>query len=503
MQSFVGIYGVQFLSYLGISQFALKGLLNMLMGLGFYPIMTSLGVDVQAVELMSLLLFLPWVIKPIIGIMRDRFHSYWLLVQACIIGMIGSILLIVQNYFIVENINIWINSPWFIAASFSIINYEIATIDIVCEAKYSKLMVENNANLGINIFNQVLFALGHLLAAIVVGFLPVEFTMVAIILLALVPLVPSTVNLIDDPSKPRKACISDPQKDPTNGLIIISVTITVFAIILAILLMTKYKLLILIIVIFMYITLLILVYRFMNIATFKFSLYIILLSFTWCDTENALKSFFTSDCSYGYSYEFYLTSCSIVAFIVSFPLIVYFNRLFGCLPYNVLLFVFDNIQNISMALYLPVLLLGFDSKVYTIICYIASYTGTALFSIAITGMFSKCSIENHEATSFAIMVGIYNMTIMTSIWFSSELYSLFDIANCNYDSLWILILLFNIIIPLLTSFPLAILLPGISQTESLRKVNTTISNCQNYKFLADFVLIGLNKLSNSSCSIVS
>jgi len=129
------ILGGRFVVFLLFSQLLGKGILNRTISNIPLPLFKSFGVDAASLQIYTVLIFIPWSIKPLMGLASDLIlirgynKRYWL-VLSCLVGTASAAMC-----FLAFKSQI----PLALVFCFCGINVQIAMYDLLSEGKYSEI----------------------------------------------------------------------------------------------------------------------------------------------------------------------------------------------------------------------------------------------------------------------------------------------------------------------------------------------------------------------------
>lgn len=157
--------GWRFLVFLFFSQFACKGFLMIIVRNIMLPLFRN-KVDAATLQIYIIVCMIPWSIKPLIGLCSDYiliwgYHKRGWLLFSLVLGVMASIVLLCQ----IPSSVVWV-------VCFMGINFEIALFDLLSEGKYAEIR-RDNKKLGSDLttFTQALQTCGQLAGTCLVGLL--------------------------------------------------------------------------------------------------------------------------------------------------------------------------------------------------------------------------------------------------------------------------------------------------------------------------------------------
>lgn len=130
----LGAFGWKFLLVFAFFQCFVNGILYMAINDTLFPLFKHLGVEPSQVQILSTLSMAPWSMKPLLGVLSDtvslgRYHKRYWMVLACCVGVVASVVL-----------STGVREVAVLVAMFFLANFQIAFTDLLIEAKYAELM---------------------------------------------------------------------------------------------------------------------------------------------------------------------------------------------------------------------------------------------------------------------------------------------------------------------------------------------------------------------------
>lgn len=507
LQSFRNLYevlGIRFIVYLLIIQLFGKGLLYGIIGSLVLPLYQLLGVDGVSYQLYSTIAEIPWSLKPIFGVLSDLLvighynKRYWL-IFGNIIGSVFSLLLA-----------IFLNSknPVFFCFCFFAMEIQIALQDLMTEAKYAEIM-RNHPETGstivalVNAFN----SFGSLIAVIIVGFLADKdsFQVYTILLyicfgITLLPIIPTFLGWLpeirvnhacgltkevveeeggDEVLLEEETIITNKKSNTLTyclvfGIGIISIVISIVFVfsLLAVTIISSVAL----------IMGLCASYKVFGKLITNAIFYRCLTYITYWGLSGAMGYFYTvnSDCLKGgpnFSYEYYITWTGVIGAIMSFFGAFIYQKIFGQMKIRSALLITTILSILFSCFDLIIvkrwnLVLGIPDKwAYMLgdaICYNLI---DMLNYIPLMTLISKICPKNLETTTYAFVSGMSNLARILSFIIGAYATSWFNIQTvipCNFDNLWLLVLVGHIGISLVILVPaIFLLIPNVLPTEKI------------------------------------
>ena len=502
-------YGIKFLIYLVIIQLFGKGLLYGIVGSLILPIYKLIGVDGLSYQLYSTIVEIPWSLKPIFGVLSDLFiiggynKKYWILFG----NLIGSVFALLLAIFFQSK------NPVFICFCFFAMELQVALQDLMTEAKYAEIMRNNpeSGSIIVSIVN-ALNSLGTFLSVIIVGILADKqsYYVYTILLyvcfgITLLPIIPTLLGYLPEKKSDKLFCLTDKVnqevveqvnleeqliKQETNinlkkytymlvfGIGIMSIIISVVFVFstLAVTIITALSLLAGICI----------GYMVFDKVIMHAILYRCLTYLTYWGLSGAMDYFYTAsnDCVINgphFSYEYYITWTGLVGAIISFLGAFIFQVLFGKTNIRKVLVVTTILSGLFSCFDLIIvkrwnLIMGIPDKwMYMLgdaICYNLI---DMLNYIPLMTLISKICPKKLETTTYAFVSGISNLARIFSYLIGSYAIGWFKINTvipCNFDNLWLLIVIGHIVLSTVVLIPcIFLLIPNALPTDEIVNVD--------------------------------
>jgi hypothetical protein len=484
-------FSLRFLGFLLCTQLFLKGTMYQIANSMMLPIFKTMNVDAAHVQLFNTLASSPWSIKPLVGVLSDLlilrgYHKRYYLVQSMAVGILAAIALCIIPQEIAYSL--------LIVVCFFALNYEISIADLMSEGAYARLMREQ-PHTGSNIVTLVnaFSVCGTLLALSFIGPLSDESLFVPVFaigaVLALTPLIPTLLGWLPEPRIPadvskKAACIKmDWDVIRNNKLPFAIVACTgLSGPILAVLTIYVSHIVGIVCAVMMIGMSVAGAYIAFPKMIGHVALYQIIVKLGKPSLGSAMDFFFTADeqCvpgGPGFSFKYYITYTGILGAVVSLLATWIYSkwmskwRFRSVLIFTSVLVAAGGLSDLLIVLRVNIAL-GIPDKVSYVLgeAILESVVGM-LYWIPSSAIISKVCPENMEATTYAFLAGISNFGGMTSSMLGAIIFKAAGIqttrGNCDFDSLWWLILVFHILLPLVSSVSASFLIPNKYQTESL------------------------------------
>jgi len=197
---------------------------------------------------------------------------------------------------------------------------------------------------------------------------------------------------------------------------------------------------------------------------------------------SAMDYFYTADemCLPGgpqFSFKYYITYTGITGAIVSFVTVWIYQALMSKWKFRTVLIVTLVMQCLGSIVDLIIVkrwnvAWGIEDKVFYVVGEAVLENVVGMLNwIPSSAILSKVCGSGMEATTFAFLAGVSNFGGMVSQLSGVAIFEAAGIKtlspNCNFESLWWLILAFNIGLPLAAGIPSTWLIPDMRQTDQL------------------------------------
>ena len=490
LKQIIEICGTKFFIYLIIIQLFIKGLLYGMIESLILPISQLIGLDGIKYQITSTIAEIPWSsAKPIFGILSDNLSIFGYKKKYYIVltNIIGSLFALLLAIFLKSG------NPIFICFCFFAIQLQISVVDLLTEAKYAEIM-KNNPDSGSNIvsFVNALNSIGSLISVLIIGFLADldSYFIYSILLyvcfgISLMPLIPTLLGWLSE-IKLNSEINSEiieinelimPKTSTKWKNIFVFTTGCIGAIVSVVLV---FNTLAGTIITSICLTLsLLLSYKFFDKIIVKACIYRCCTYLLYWGFSGAMDYYMTAnnDCVPNgphFSYMYYITWTGIVGAIVSFLGTIVYQVLFGKSKIRNVLIVTTIISSLfscfdliivkrwNLTIHIP------DKWFYMLGDQICYNLIDMLNYIPLMTLISKNVEDNAESTTYGYISGISNLARILSYLIGSYAMQWFQISTiipCNFQYLWLLILVGHIAIPLLL-IPLSFwLIPNISVVE--------------------------------------
>jgi hypothetical protein len=491
-----GVLGLQFLLFLGVSQMLLKGLGYYLTTSMMMPMFKSVfGLDASHLQIMSIIVIMPWSIKPILGLLSDLtliggYHKRYWLVQAFVVGCICS------GFSILAYHN---KSGIGVALCFMGVQFQIAMFDLLSESTYSIIMRDRKYTGGdLVTLTQGYQHIGALLATLFLGvfadhqlFYPL---LSAVGVVCLLPIAPVLLGWLPEIKNPHGTplynrffqLVGRAQLHRDKGMIILIAFSGIAAPITTTAIEAGDPAMGLATSVVMTILVLMGAYMVFPRIIFQIALLQVVINLSRPKLGGAMDFFYTADamCVPGgphFSYSFYMSVSGVIGILTSLAGIIIYQSLLSGFRFRPVLIMTAVLSGITGASDLFIVTRA--NVALGIPDHAAFLIGEAIFEpvlnmlnyIPVTILLSKAVPVGMESSAFAFLAGVSNFAAMTSELTGALVFDVAGIKTtspCNFDALWWLILLCHVSLPIAGGVGASFLVPNKYQTESLLEEET-------------------------------
>ena len=475
------IFGLKFLIILAIINLLLNGILFQTVKWSILPIFKSKNLNAGTVQLYTAIIMSPYAIKPILGILSDLipiagYNKKWYIFQSTIIGILSAGSLLIFN----STTNV-------ILICFIGINYQASIADLLSEGAYTKIMREHpESGSDIVTFNNGLKFTGQIISLCFLGPLVDKDLYYVIFIIMLIvtstPLLPTLFNFIPEEKKSNKLITVDTDivKKSWKTLSIIGFT-GLSALTLAILSVMIDKNIVLLVSVLLLICISVgTAITFPNII-FRVVLYQILIKIIKPSLGSAMDYFYTADklClpdGPHFDFKYYITYTGLLGTIISLFTVWFYQAFLSKLRFRTVLILTTIFLSMSGVSDMIIVLrwnikLGIPDPVFYILgeAIIEPVVHT-LYNIPISTFISKVCPKNSEASTYAFLAGVNQLSTMVAKLSGVVIFEhagIKTLVPCDFSNLWWLILVCHITPPLLFGIPLTWLFPDNNHTDSI------------------------------------
>lgn len=481
------IFGGKFLIFLVFSQFLLKGLVAGLVGSLILPIYKGIfGVDAAQQQLYTMLVWAPWSLKPLLGLLSDLvlcggYHKRWWLVQSLAVGVTGaglSLLAFTQR------------SALGFALCLGAVQLELSFYDLMSEAHYSAI-ARDNSETGSDIvtFVQGLQTAGGVVAMLMVGpmsdaglFVPM---LVVVTALTLFPLIPTVSGwLPEERSAPGCAprLVGRAQLHRDRWMIFIIAFTGLAAPLTSALANTGDPLIALAVALVLTLGSLAGAWLVFPRMIARIATYRVLVTLAQPSLGSAMDYFYVAspDCLLDgphFSYAYYVTVAGLIGSVAAFLGVLLYQKTLSNLRFRTVVII-TNVLNSGIGASDLFLVLRINVKL-GIPDWAAYIVGEAVMEPLInmlnyipdSTLLSKAVPLGMEGSAYAFMAGLSNFAYMISRLSGALAFELAGVRTsvpCNFDSLWWLVLVCHVAMPGIVGIAAAwIFIPNVGQREEL------------------------------------
>lgn len=452
-----------------------------------FPYFRYMDIDVVNIQIYFIVMFLPWTMKPIFGVLLDfiSIHKYqklyWSLLS-CIFGIIGTFILCFATNTIV------------IIICFLLFNYQVAMLDLVAESKYSEIMRKNPES-GNNIVSFVYACeqFGLMIAIPIVGILSDYsiFTPLLIILFVICVLCipPFIANFLPNDKienyyveeKPKYKQIIQLENELKNKkkMMLFMMFIGVSGLIISIVSLFLSKTITLLTICSILIIIPVGTYLIMFPIVTRVVIFTLITGIAYPSFDTVLEYFYVQNdigCianNPNFSFTYYITIIGTLVAFVGFASSLVYQLCTSKLRYRYII-IFTNMLYASSYIFDILMLLNINNTYLNIsneffYAFAKSYKSffVIMYLIVTSSLNSKICYPKLETMMYAFTAGIFNLSESIANSIGVLIYGYFDIMNdCNIDKLWILILIFNVFFPIIVVSIGSLLIPNLKQTDN-------------------------------------
>lgn len=491
----VRVFGWRFLIFLCASQLLLKGMASYMSAAIMFPLLKNV-LDVQAYwfQLYSMMAMIPWSIKPIIGLLSDfyligGYHKRFWLYNGLFSGMLGcGLLLLFYN----------LQSTWGITACFFAIQYQVAIFDLMSEARYSEAMREHPYT-GTDLVTLVqgYQHVGGLIAMCFVGTMAdaalYRTLFIILSLTCVLPLLPTLLGWLPEVQYPSGIPMGNPTCLSRAGILLVDspeqlsspwmIAVIAFtglgapiAALVSTLASSGYGASLAIVLMS---AILLGAYHVFPPLAFRVALYQVIVVLSSPSIGGAMDYFYTSgeQCVPGgpnFSLSYYMTFAGIVGTACSLASVYLYQWVLSGFQFRTVLLVTSVLKGLvglsdlfivtrtNIALGIP------DKTAYIVGEAVMEPVIGMLNYIPIMTLLSRACPPGMESSVFAFLAGIYNFGSMVSNIAGAFIFQAAGVRTtepCNFDSLWVLILVCHVGLPLVAGIGCLGLIPRAHQTD--------------------------------------
>ena len=499
----IQVFGWRFLIFVCTSQMLLKGLVYYVVSNLMLPLFKQVfQVDASHLQFMLLIVMIPWSIKPLIGLCSDMLiiggynKRPWLYVSL-VAGLLGS------GFAFLAFSN---RSAVGMSLCLMGIQLEIATFDLMSEASYSAVM-RDRPEIGSDmvVLVQAFQHAGAIVAMLFVGAMAdaqVFYGLFGICAgLCLLPLVPTVMGWICEPPSPQgKGGLREEQSKCRNfirftmhdesaappqagrqGMIAIIAFTGLAAPITALCANALDPSIGLAIALLLTIGSLFGAFVAFPRMVFNVAAFQVITSLARPALGSAMDYFYTADeaCLPGgphFSMTFYMTTAGLIGTVMTFLGTLIYKLALSKMRFRTVLIITTILSgaigasDLFLVLRLNIALGWSDKAVFLLGESIFEPVLGMLNYIPMMALLSKVVPEGMESSCFAYLAGLSNFASMISELSGGLIFEaagVVTVGKCNFDSLWWLILICHVGMPIVGGVVASLLIPNKLQTEEL------------------------------------
>jgi len=482
----VAVFNLRFVLFLGVSQFFLKGIAYYLSRSIMLPLFKSvIQADAMKLQLYVMLCMVPWSIKPLIGVCSDimrigGYHKRYWLFGAMALGSIcaGFLFLGYAN-----------KSGIGLALCLMGVQFQIALFDLFSESAFSEI-VRDHPYTGSDIITLVqgFQQSGGFIAVLLIGLLAdggyykTLFSFVAGVIVT--PLVPSLFNWLLEKKHAGTSVfqlVNRAQLYRDRWFIGLVAATGLAAPLVALIVNAVDPAVGLAVAILLTMAIVLAAFKIADPIIARVALLQVILSVGSPRLGGALDYFYTADetCVPGgphFSYAYYLTYAGVAGTLSSIAGVIVYQAVFSRFRFRTVLVIttlmcgFIGMSDLFIVLRLNVRMGIPDRAAYILGEAVMEPLMEMLQWIPVSALISKVVPKGMESSSFAFMAGISNFSSMIAELSGALLFETVGIKTtgvCNFEKLWILILVCHVLMPIVTGVPAIWLIPNVYQTEAL------------------------------------
>jgi len=482
------VCGWRFLAFLAASQAANKGALMTVIGAAMLPLFRN-SVDASTLQIYSMIVMLPWSLKPLIGLCSDYvlvggYHKRGWLLLGQAVGLISSIALFVLSLVRLDS------TAWpaaLLVACFGALNFQVSLYDLLSEAKYSELRnAHPEVGSDITTLAQGMIDVGALLALLCAGLLADAraFTLLFAIAMALAAttLLPTLLGWLPEEriaapvGGDRKFVAVSPTASAAEWPL---VAVVAFCGLSSVVVVALEELpLVGLGVSFVLLTCCLAgAWRVFSPLLVRVALFQVLTTAAQPSVGTALSYYYTANATCvpdgpHFDYAYFISWTGMVGTALSLAGVFVYQLLLSRLRFRRVLLIttvlvgLAGLSDLSMVLRWNVALGVPDRVAYMLGEAIVEPLLGKLSWIPVSALIALAAEPGREACSFAFMAGIANFARMQARLAGAVITAAAGVGvGCHFGALWWLVLLCHIVFPLLVGVPAVWLVPDMEQNE--------------------------------------
>lgn len=488
-QRVLDAFGWRFVVFLFFSQFVLKGLVRVLVGSLTLPVYKNVfGVDAVQLQMFSMIIWTPWSIKPLLGLLSDLtrlggYHKRWWLVQSVAIGTAGAGLAFLA----------FINrSAVGFAVCLAAVQLQLSLYDLLSEAHYSAV-ARDNPETGPDIVTLVqgYQMSGSIVATLFVGpmsdaglLVPLMAMTAGLVFCPLVPTLlgwlPEVRHLEDGTCRPRLVGAAQLHRD--RWMILIIALTGLAAPVTSAVADAGDPLVALALALVLTLGSLVGAWLAFPPMIARIATYRVLATLARPSIGSAMDYFYMAspDCLPGgpnFSYAYYMTAAGLVGSVTALAGVFIYQRVLSNLTFRAVIVVTTVLgavigaSDLFLVLRINVKLGIPDKTAYMVGEAVMEPLIGMLNYMADSTLLSKAVPHGMEGSAYAFMAGLSNYAYMISELSGALMFETAGVRTnvpCDFRSLWWLVLLCHVGLPAVGGIPAALaLIPRVGQREEL------------------------------------
>jgi len=480
------IFSIKFLVALIIINLFLNGLLYQSVKWIILPIFKSQKMDAVTVQMFTAVIFSPFAIKPLFGILSDLipikgYTKKWWMILFISIGMLSGVCLILFP--------ISVNLILFCLIGLS---FETSIVDLLSEGAYTKIIKENpSSGSDVITFVKGLKNIGQIIALSFLGPLIDGKLYLALFIIitciCIIPVIPVLLNYIPEEKHGNKLITFNTSLFKSNWKSVIVIAFTgISALILALLSIYINKIIVMVVSLVLLGIIVAGSYISFPRMIAHVILYQIIINITKPSLGSAMDYFYTANpktCLIGgpgFDFKYYITYTGLLGTAFKFITVWIYQVFLSKLRFRTVLIITTILRSLAGLSDMIIVLrwnikLGIsDSAFYILGEAIIEKVIQMLYYIPLSTLISKICATNMESSTYAFLSGIGELSVMVSRIIGSviiEYGGIKTIVPCDFSKLWWLILVCHIIPPLIIGIPMTWLIPNVTQKESIDQVD--------------------------------
>ena len=471
-------FGVRFVIYICLINLFLTGILYETIQWSIFPIFKSMGLDAGQNQIFTAIISSPYAVKPLFGLLSDLitiggYNKKWWIALTSGIGFVFSLCLFIPHNYVL------------IIVCYTALTYQISIADLLSEGAYTKIMTENpKSGSDIITLATICKSVGQILAISFLGVvIDKKLYFVIFIIMSLssvIIIVPTITNFISENKLNNKIISIDKKLFKNWKHIAIIAFCGLAALLLSILSVFVNKIIVLVLYLLCLIIIVGFSFKFFSNIMARIVLYQVLVKITKPSLGSAMKFFYTANTETclpggpGFDYKYYITYAGLTAAVISLFTGLMYQLFLSRLKFRPVLIITSILLSISGLSDLIIVLrwnikIGIPDAVFYIFGEsVIEKIVKIVYYIPLSIMISKVCQQKMESSTYAFLAGVNELAVMTSKLLGVVIFEsagIKSVVPCNFDNLYILIIVCHIVPPLLIGIPLSFLIPNVKQTD--------------------------------------